>query len=197
MSVISKKDVPEHRPEIHVPYIFNKDEKLKRFLLSKLINAEYASLRAPAFSIYSEKTLESSLQRLIDTLTLNSFLFTSSLSSVSSISLTPVESVSSQQQQFSESNNSLLASSSNAATASTSKMTVRDRLRKLSTHYLNSNPYMSSDPANTPRRSVDNHQSHHHLSNDDDDFVQRSKESKESNSKQVIYYYHFLCIRQL
>ncbi len=64
LSVISKKDVPYFGPYIRKPFIFKKNENFRRFILSKLINAEYASLRAPAFSTYSELTLEKSLNEL-------------------------------------------------------------------------------------------------------------------------------------
>jgi hypothetical protein len=68
LSVISKKDVPYFGPYIRKPYVFKKNENLKRFILSKLINAEYASLRAPAFSTFSELTLEKSLKELCQNL---------------------------------------------------------------------------------------------------------------------------------
>ena len=41
---------------------------MRDFLLTKLINAEYASLKAPAFSTYSEKSIEHSLSDLNDCL---------------------------------------------------------------------------------------------------------------------------------
>lgn len=71
---MSKKDVPCFGPMIRFPFIFNKDSNLKKFLLSKLINAEYASLRAPAFSSFSEQTIETSLNKMytrLSQLTLN------------------------------------------------------------------------------------------------------------------------------
>ncbi len=86
MSVISKTKVPIFEPVIHWPFVYEKDENLKKFLLSKLINAEYASLKAPAFSSFSEKTLEQSLQKLCETLekltsSFTSFEFGSNVSS--------------------------------------------------------------------------------------------------------------------
>ena len=77
MSVISKTKVPIFEPVIHWPFVYEKDENLKKFLLSKLINAEYASLKAPAFSSFSEKTLEQSLQKLCETLEKLTSSFTS------------------------------------------------------------------------------------------------------------------------
>jgi hypothetical protein len=86
VSVISKTKVPAFGPEIYRPYVYEKDENLKNFLLSKLINAEYASLKAPAFSSFSEKTLEQSLQTLCKTLEslTSSFTFFESGSNLSS-----------------------------------------------------------------------------------------------------------------
>ena len=60
--------MPYFGPFVRKPYVFKKDENLKRFILSKLINAEYASLRAPAFSQFSEKTFKQSLNKLCENL---------------------------------------------------------------------------------------------------------------------------------
>ena len=60
--------MPFFGPVIRKPCVFRKDANLKKFLLSKLINAEYASLKAPAFSSFSEKTLEQSLLKLSENL---------------------------------------------------------------------------------------------------------------------------------
>lgn len=76
VSVISRKDVPYFGPYIRKPYIFKKDQNLKHFLLSKLIKAEYASLKAPAFSSFSEKTIEDSLSKLCDNLEVLTTAFT-------------------------------------------------------------------------------------------------------------------------
>lgn len=65
---MSKHEVPFFEPIIRKPSVFEKDENLKNFLLSKLINAEYASLKAPAFSPYTEKTLEQSIGKLCENL---------------------------------------------------------------------------------------------------------------------------------
>lgn len=66
--MITRKEVPFYGPEFRAPYIFNKDDISKRFLLEKLINADYASLRAPAFLTFSDRTIESSLRDLQDVL---------------------------------------------------------------------------------------------------------------------------------
>jgi hypothetical protein len=125
VSVISKKGVSDHRPEIPVPYVFKKDEKLKRFLLSKLINAEYACLH---LQVNSEKRKEkkteekssSPLSKLVDTLINKSATFMSmSTPGSSSASLNPN------------------ATKTSPTMNSSSRLTtVRDRLRKFSTHYL-------------------------------------------------------------
>ncbi len=60
--------MPYFGPYIRRPYVFKKNTNLKNFLLSKLINAEYASLRAPAFSEYSTVALTSSLDTLCQNL---------------------------------------------------------------------------------------------------------------------------------
>ena len=64
VSVISKNDVPGIEPYIPKPCIFKKNEDLKRFLLTKLINAEYASLKAKAFKKFKVKTIGASLNKL-------------------------------------------------------------------------------------------------------------------------------------
>ena len=45
LSVLSRKDVPYFGPYIQPPFSFKKDEMFKNFLLAKLINAEYSSLK--------------------------------------------------------------------------------------------------------------------------------------------------------
>ena len=74
--MISKNDVPSFSPTLNAPFLYKKDLSLKKFLLTKLINAEYASLRAPAFSQFSEKTIEHSLNKLYDDLYQMSLTFT-------------------------------------------------------------------------------------------------------------------------
>ena len=60
--------MPYFGPSIRKPFIFKRSANLRRFILAKLINGEYASLRAPAFSVYSEKVLEDLLASLCHSL---------------------------------------------------------------------------------------------------------------------------------
>ncbi|CAF1143039.1 unnamed protein product, partial [Brachionus calyciflorus] len=76
VSVMSRKDVPYFEPLIRPPFIFEKNESLKKFLLSKLINAEFASLKAPAFSSFSEQTIRPGLQKLCVKLNQLTYKFT-------------------------------------------------------------------------------------------------------------------------
>lgn len=73
---MSKKDVPYFEPVIRPPFIFEKNDNLKKFILSKLINAEYASLKAPAFSSFSEQTIRPGLDKLSSKLSQLTFNFT-------------------------------------------------------------------------------------------------------------------------
>lgn len=73
---MSKKDVPYFGPLIRPPFIFEKNENLKKFILSKLINAEYASLKAPAFSSFSEQTIRPAIDKLSSKLNQLTFNFT-------------------------------------------------------------------------------------------------------------------------
>ncbi len=50
------------------PYVFLKDENLKRFLLAKLINAERATLKSPSFNAFTKKTIQPELEKLCDDL---------------------------------------------------------------------------------------------------------------------------------
>lgn len=166
--MISKKDVPEFGPRIRSPFIFKKNERLKKFILSKLINAEYASLRAPAFSFYSEKTLESSLQKLYENLILStrSFVTMLTFSPTSLVGLMPdtsnIGSVSP-----SESSLQISTTSSNI----NNKLTVRGAFRKFSTHYFKAenNPYLTADPLSSKSKESNNR--------DEDEYINRSKDS--------------------
>lgn len=73
---MSRKDVNYFAPTIRRPFVFNKDVNLKKFLLSKLINAEYESLKAPAFSSFSEQTMKPALKKLCSRLNSLSCQFT-------------------------------------------------------------------------------------------------------------------------
>lgn len=76
LSIVYKKDVHYFGPYLRKPFVYTKNSNLKKFILSKLINAEYATLKAPAFSTYSEKTIEDSLVKLTDKLEMISTAFT-------------------------------------------------------------------------------------------------------------------------
>lgn len=168
--------MPKFEPYIRAPYIFKKDKNLKKFLLSKLINAEYASLRAPAFSFYSEKTLESSLQKLYENLVLSTRSFTN-FSPMSLIGIIP---------DLGTHGNSIFSdSSSHISTTSgsnSSRLTVKGAFRKLSTHYFKAenNPYLAADPvssANKPRNfSLINR-------DEEEEYINRSKESIQKEKK--------------
>ena len=67
--------MPYFEPFLRTPYLFKKDSNLRSYLLTKLINAEYSSLKAPAFSTYSEKSIEHSLSELTDLLENLTFTF--------------------------------------------------------------------------------------------------------------------------
>ena len=53
VSTVSRKEVPYSGPYLRPPFTFQKTAALKRLLLSKLVNAEFASLDAPGFSQYT------------------------------------------------------------------------------------------------------------------------------------------------
>ena len=174
--------MPKFEPYIRAPYIFKKDKNLKKFLLSKLINAEYASLRAPAFSFYSEKTLESSLQKLYENLVLSTRSFTN-FSPMSLIGIIP---------DLGTHGNSLFSdSSSHISTTSgsnnSSRLTVKGAFRKLSTHYFKAenNPYLAADPvssANKPRNfSLINR-------DEEEEYINRSKESIKKGKTVIIVF---------
>lgn len=178
VSVISKRDVPEFGPRIRHPHIFKKDEKLKKFLLSKLINAEYASLRAPAFSFYSEKTLESSLQKLYENLILSTQAFINmfSFSPTSLAGLIPETSSPASVLPSASSSQISTTSSSNNTNTNNNKLTVRNAFRKFSTHYFKAenNPYLTADPASAPNKT--RHSNNHDEDDDDYEYANRSKE---------------------
>lgn len=148
VSVIQKKDVPYFGPIVRPPYLFNKDENLRKFLLSKLINAEYASLKAPAFSVYSEKTLEQSMQRLYETLTISTHRFIyQPYINYSTMSISDSNNMSSTSSHLMSDSASQMSSSQSS---NTSKNTVKSALRKLSAHYLKpeNNPYIPESRLN-------------------------------------------------
>ena len=68
--------MPNIEPAIRKPFVFKRDENLKRFILTKLINAEYASLKAKAFEKFKIETLDNSLKKLYNELSKLSVQFT-------------------------------------------------------------------------------------------------------------------------
>ncbi|GFT00939.1 rap1 GTPase-activating protein 1 [Nephila pilipes] len=68
VSVTFREDVPFFGPPLPSPPVLKKSEDFKRFLLSKLVNAEIASLKAKKFASLERRTRDSLLQALHDTL---------------------------------------------------------------------------------------------------------------------------------
>lgn len=203
--MISKKDVPLYDPLIRRPYIFNKSEKLKKFILSKLINAEYASLRAPAFSVYSEKTLESSLQRLCDSLlqSTRSFVsFPGSAAGDSTIGSTTTSLSPSTSSHGLDSASIAAAAATAQSTTTTTSTTninnssssgIKGALKKV--FRTDNNPYIAPDVSRTPGRKMSTpmtpaeHHYHqlfvsHQLRNNNDEDEELSSKSKEKIAAQ-------------
>ncbi|GIY59226.1 rap1 GTPase-activating protein 1 [Caerostris darwini] len=68
VSVTFREDVPFFGPALPKPPILKKSEEFRKFLLSKLVNAEIASLKAKKFASLERRTRDSLLQALHDTL---------------------------------------------------------------------------------------------------------------------------------
>jgi hypothetical protein len=68
IAVISRRGVPYFNPFLRKPYVFAGDLNFKTFLHAKLINAEYATLKSNAFSAFSKKTVNSSLEKVCEKL---------------------------------------------------------------------------------------------------------------------------------
>ena len=66
--MLYKHDVPYFNPFIRKPYVFLKNDNLKRFLIAKLINAEYAILQSESFRPFIEKAVKPDLINLYKTL---------------------------------------------------------------------------------------------------------------------------------
>lgn len=77
--MVARKDVPCFGPYIKKPYIFAVNESLKNFILSKLINAEYASLRAKSKTVLALK--------IIFTIIINYTIKNEGFSDISSLAL--------------------------------------------------------------------------------------------------------------
>jgi hypothetical protein len=76
MTLVSRDGIESFPPILHrnVVYVRNA-EQLKPFILSKLINAEYAAYRCRTFSLLQERTRCSYLKTLCENLTEKSFDF--------------------------------------------------------------------------------------------------------------------------
>jgi RAP1 GTPase activating protein 1 len=66
LSIVSRNGAPYFGPYLYKPYVFLKNDNLKKFLYAKLINAEYASLKL--FHSFNEQIIKPQLQRLCDKL---------------------------------------------------------------------------------------------------------------------------------
>jgi len=74
MTLVTRDDIETFPPIIHRNVVYVRTaEQLKPFLLSKLINAEYAAYRCRTFSLLQERTRCSYLKTLCENLTEKSF----------------------------------------------------------------------------------------------------------------------------
>lgn len=72
--LIAREDIEEFPPSLQPNTVYTRTaEQLKSFLLSKLINAEYAAYRCRTFSLLQERTRFSFLKNLCENLTEKSF----------------------------------------------------------------------------------------------------------------------------
>ncbi|XDV45947.1 hypothetical protein PO909_013944 [Leuciscus waleckii] len=72
VSVTARDDVPFFGPPLPNPAIFKKGPEFHEFLLSKLINAEYACYKAEKFAKLEERTRSALLETLYEELHINS-----------------------------------------------------------------------------------------------------------------------------
>ncbi|KAJ8384270.1 hypothetical protein AAFF_G00207310 [Aldrovandia affinis] len=72
VSVTSRDDVPFFGPALPDPAVFKKGPELHEFLLTKLINAEYACYKADKFAKLEERTRTALLETLYEELHMNS-----------------------------------------------------------------------------------------------------------------------------
>jgi hypothetical protein len=172
LSIVYRKDVQYFGPFLRKPFVYTKNSNLKKFILSKLINGEYATLKAPAFSVYSEKTIEDSLVKLTDNLDMLTTAFTGfeferprnksiHSESIRSNSLTERnESISSP---FS-SNSTLFTNNNNEKNydKSNNSSAIKGVFRKLSTSFLN-----NMNKLNEEIKDDKKHNSSHDLRHDE------------------------------
>nr|XP_056721445.1 rap1 GTPase-activating protein 1 [Euleptes europaea] len=72
VSVTARDDVPFFGPQLPNPAVFRKSPEFQEFLLTKLINAEYACYKAEKFAKLEERTRAALLETLYEELHLNS-----------------------------------------------------------------------------------------------------------------------------
>ncbi|XP_029433804.1 rap1 GTPase-activating protein 1 isoform X5 [Rhinatrema bivittatum] len=72
VSVTARDDVPFFGPPLPDPAIFRKGQEFQEFLLTKLINAEYACYKAEKFAKLEERTRSALLETLYEELHVNS-----------------------------------------------------------------------------------------------------------------------------
>uniref|UniRef100_A0A8C1AFT1 RAP1 GTPase activating protein a n=1 Tax=Cyprinus carpio carpio TaxID=630221 RepID=A0A8C1AFT1_CYPCA len=72
VSVTARDDVPFFGPPLPSPAIFKKGPEFREFLLTKLINAEYACYKAEKFAKLEERTRSALLETLYEELHINS-----------------------------------------------------------------------------------------------------------------------------
>ncbi|KAJ6656828.1 hypothetical protein lerEdw1_003159 [Lerista edwardsae] len=72
VSVTARDDVPFFGPPLPTPAVFRKGPEFQEFLLTKLINAEYACYKAEKFAKLEERTRTALLETLYEELHLNS-----------------------------------------------------------------------------------------------------------------------------
>ncbi|XP_031567851.1 rap1 GTPase-activating protein 1-like [Actinia tenebrosa] len=68
VSVTAREDVPPFGPKLPNPAVFKKGPEFRKFLLTKLINAEQAALKSAEFSKLADRTRTSLLKILFDEL---------------------------------------------------------------------------------------------------------------------------------
>eukprot|EP00118_Oscarella_pearsei_P003610 m.15058 g.15058 ORF g.15058 m.15058 type:complete len:807 (+) comp26140_c0_seq1:165-2585(+) len=68
VSVVAKSEVPDFEPKIPSSALFSKGPEFRRWLLTKLVNAEVAARRGPIFTKLEMRTRATLLQHLVDKL---------------------------------------------------------------------------------------------------------------------------------
>lgn len=74
MTLVTRNDIPEFSPVLHPNVVYVRTaEQLKPFILSKLINAEYAAYQCRTFALLQQRTRCSYLKTLCENLTEKTF----------------------------------------------------------------------------------------------------------------------------